>query len=118
MCAAIQRRNGDKIKNDSVVYFGLKSGETGRVVLYSNVVADGDKAYFFISPKDSKIKFAEVLKQKYETIEALNKAWNAPYKTWDDFLMVDTFLPKTKASHKDMLKIYTIVYTSAHVVML
>ncbi len=57
------------------------------------------------STQPAKIKFAELLKQKYETIEALNKAWKSTYESWDNFLAVDSFFPKTKASEADMLKI-------------
>jgi len=72
-------------------------------MLAKAILQSGEKQY-------AKIKFADVLKQKYETIEALNKAWNAKYKSWEDFLVVDSFLPKTKASLKDMLNIEELYY--------
>ncbi len=58
----------------------------------------------------SKIKFVEVLKEKYGNVSELNKAWNANYKNWTDFLEVDTFVPKTKKGETDMLKIEELMY--------
>lgn len=57
------------------------------------------------SPADqpAKIKFREMLREKYKDIDALNKAWNAPYKDFDDFLRRDSFVPATKAAEADML---------------
>lgn len=34
----------------------------------------------------SKIAFRDILKKKYSDISALNSAWKADYKDWDDFL--------------------------------
>lgn len=58
----------------------------------------------------SKIKFVEILKEKYGDIAKLNKVWNANYKTWADFLEVDTFVPKTPKGETDMLKIEELMY--------
>ena len=64
------------------------------------------------SPKTqpSKMKFAEILKNKYGEIEALNKAWAADYKDWEGFLQARNFSPKTKAARADMLKFEDLFY--------
>ena len=51
----------------------------------------------------AKIEFKKMLQAKYKNVEALNGAWNAPYKDFEDFLSRDTFVPATKAAEADML---------------
>jgi hypothetical protein len=79
--AAIQRKVGDKIKNDSVAYFGRTLGETGSITLYSNPMADIDKAFFFVSPKNSKMKFA-IDNFKIEELSVPAWMFDEKYRLW------------------------------------
>ncbi len=58
--------------------------------------------------QSAKKKFRDVLKEKYKNIDALNSAWEANYKSFDDFLNTDDFIPKTKAGEADLLEFDTI----------
>ena len=58
----------------------------------------------------AKIAFMEFLKKKYAAISALNKAWAANYKNWNEFLSERDFLPKTKISQSDLLAFESIFY--------
>lgn len=49
----------------------------------------------------SKIAFAEQLKAKYHSIEALNRAWETHYSSWENFLQT-TRPPDEKKAWKDM----------------
>ncbi len=63
-----------------------------------------------VPEQPAKLKFMELLKNKYTTIEALNAAWKSKYSDWDDFLKTDSFLPTTKAAEADMLAIEDLYY--------
>ncbi len=52
--------------------------------------------------QSSKKKFAEILKNKYASIENLNSAWKAKYASFDDFLKTRTFIPQTESGLSDM----------------
>ena len=52
----------------------------------------------------AKIKMAELFKAKYTTIENLNKAWNAKYTSWENFLEERDFVPSTKQSDADLIE--------------
>lgn len=58
----------------------------------------------------AKIAFMEFLKKKYAAISALNKAWAANYKNWNEFLSERDFVPKTKVSQSDLLAFESIFY--------
>ncbi len=64
------------------------------------------------SPADqpAKLKFLEILVKKYQTIAALNKAWSAKYKNWENFLKSENFIPKTETAKEDILKIEDLYY--------
>lgn len=49
----------------------------------------------------SKLALAEQLRKKYGSIEALNRAWNTDYRSWDAFLE-STALPGGAAARRDL----------------
>lgn len=49
----------------------------------------------------SKIAFRDILKKKYSDISALNSAWKADYKDWDDFLARKDFDTTCDAAQED-----------------
>jgi len=57
-----------------------------------------------LSPPDqpSKIAFANRLKKKYKSAEALNQAWGSNYSTWENFLAT-TKLPDEKRARTDLV---------------
>lgn len=63
-----------------------------------------------MSPPDqpAKIKFIAVLKEKYNRIEALNKAWGSDYASWDA-LRENTSKPDTEKAADDLTGFYTMI---------
>lgn len=64
----------------------------------------------------SKIVFRDILKKKYSDISALNSAWKADYKDWEDFLArkdFDTTCDAAQEDFKAIEKIITDAYFTA-----
>lgn len=59
--------------------------------------------------QEAKIEFAEMLKKKYASIGELNLAWGAAYESWNSFLSVRDFYPKTESAKSDFAD-FTILY--------
>ncbi len=51
-----------------------------------------------------KMKFVEQLKNKYKTIDALNKTWKSSYASWDELLNTTTYFHAEKSIATDWAK--------------
>ncbi len=62
------------------------------------------------SPADQHAKkaFVKVLREKYETIEKLNRAWGSGYGSWDG-LLKSRVEPDKKQAHGDLTAFYTMI---------
>lgn len=63
-----------------------------------------------MSPPDqpAKIQFAAVLKKKYDTVDALNTAWQTRYSSWDD-LLESKDKPDAEKAREDLKAFYSLI---------